>query len=113
MIVLGIILFLVAAGSLVLGILQLLQKGPLINNAWLYADEKQRRTMNKTPHYRQSGIVFSMIGIQFGMLGVFCLTKLHIFMYMEFAVIGLVVIYAVVSSVMIGGREKTGSNKES
>ena len=106
MIVTGIILSLIAAGILVLGIMQLLKKGPLINNAWIYADEEQRRTMDKAPYYRQSGIVFSMIGIQFGMLAVFCLTRLHIFMYMEFAVIGLVVIYAIVSSVMIDRKKK-------
>ena len=106
MIVTGIILFMVAAGTLVLGILQLLRKGPLINNAWIYADEEQRRTMDKTPYFRQSGIVFSMIGIQFIFLGIFCLTKLYIFMYMEFAVIGLVVIYAIVSSIMIDRKKK-------
>ena len=106
MIVTGIILSLIAAGILVLGIMQLLKKGPLINNAWIYADDEQRRTMDKATYYRQSGIVFSMIGIQFGMLGVFCLTQMHIFMYMEFAVIGLVVIYAIISSVMIDRKKK-------
>ena len=80
MVVTGIILFTVAAGCLLLGILQILQRGPLINNAWLYADEEQRRTMNKTPYYHQSGIVFSMIGA--------------------------VLIYAVVSSVRIDRKNR-------
>lgn len=106
MIATGIILFLVAAGTLILGILQLMRKGPLINNAWIYADEEQRRTMDKTPYYRQSGIVFSLIGIQFLLLGIFCLTRMHIFLYMQFAVIGLVVIIAIVSSVMIDKKKR-------
>ncbi len=106
MVVTGIILFTVAAGCLLLGILQILQKGPLINNAWLYADEEQRRTMNKTPHYHQSGIVFSMIGLQFLMLGFFCITELHFFLYAEFTMIGAVLIYAVVSSVRIDRKNR-------
>ena len=113
MVVTGIILFTVAAGCLLLGILQILQRGPLINNAWLYADEEQRRTMNKTPYYHQSGIVFSMIGLQFLMLGFFCITKLYIFLVAEFIVIGAVVIYAVVSSVMIDRRKASGKREAS
>ncbi|MBO6163266.1 MAG: DUF3784 domain-containing protein [Eubacterium sp.] len=111
MVVTGIILFVVAAGCLLLGILQILQKGPLINNAWIYADEEQRRTMNKTPHYHQSGIVFSMIGLQFLMLGFFCITKLYFFLAAEFIVIGLVVIFAIVSSVMIERKNKKEHTK--
>ena len=98
MIAIGIIILTASAGCIVLGILQLLQKGPLINNAWLYADEEKRRTMNKAPYYRQSGIVFLMIGIQFCMLGLHCLTMSNLFLYAEFAVIGLVLVYAVVST---------------
>ena len=110
MIATGIILFVAAAVCLLLGILQILQKGPLLNNAWIYADDAQRRAMNKTPYYHQSGIVFSMIGFQFLMLGFFCITELRFFLYAEFAVIGLVVVYAVVSSIMID--RKKGSEPE-
>ena len=97
MVVTGIILFAVAAGCLLLGILQTLQKGP---------DPGGRRTMNKTPHYHQSGIVFSMIGLQFLMLGFFCITELHFFLYAEFTMIGAVLIYAVVSSVRIDRKNR-------
>ena len=106
MIVIGIILFVMSAGCLTLGIMQLLRKGPLINNAWLYADDEQRRTMDKAPYYRQSGIVFSLIGFQFIMTGVFCITKIHFFIYAECAVIGFVVLYAIVSAVMIEKKKK-------
>ena len=106
MIAVGIILFVVAAIAVLLGIVQLLEKGPLLNNAWLYADEEQRRTMNKKPYYIQSGIVFAMIGIQFLMLGFFALTKMTVFLILQFTVIGIMVITAIVSAVVIDKKQK-------
>ena len=106
MIVVAIILFMVAAVSAFLGILQLMKKGPLLNNAWLYANEEQRRTMDKRPYYIQSGIVFLMIGIQFILLGLFALTKMYVFLILQFTVIGIMVITAVVSAVVIDKKQK-------
>ena len=106
MIIVGIIMILVAAICLMIGILHLMQKGPLINNAWIYANEEQRRTMDKKPHYRQSGIVFLMIGLQFIMIGLFCFTKSYLFMIAEGVIIGLVVVYAIVSSIIIDKNKK-------
>jgi len=106
MVVVGIIMFVIAAVSILLGIMQLLEKGPLLNNAWLYADEEQLRTMNKRPYYIQSGIVFVMIGIQFMMLGFFALTKMKVFLILQFTVIGIMVITAVVSAVVIEKKQK-------
>jgi len=109
MIAVGIIIFIVAAVAALLGIMQLLQKGPLLNNAWLYANEEQRRTMDKKPYYIQSGIVFVMIGIQFMLLGCFTLTKMYVFLILEFTVVGIMIITAIVSAVMI--EKKKGKNK--
>ncbi|MBR0146944.1 MAG: DUF3784 domain-containing protein [Eubacterium sp.] len=106
MVAAGIIFFVITAGLVLLGITQLLQKGKLLNNAWLYANEEERRTMNKKPYYIQSGIVFVMIGIQFLMLGFFTLTKMKLFLIAEFVILSLVVIYAVVSSIMIDREKK-------
>ena len=72
----------------------LMQKGPLINNAWLYANEERRRTMNKKPYYIQSGIVFLLIGAAFGLIGMFCVTKEKAFLYAEYAVMGIVLVRA-------------------
>ena len=66
-----IILFVAAAVMILIGVMQLMQKGPLINNAWLYANEERRRTMNKKPYYIQSGVVFLMLGSAFAMIGLF------------------------------------------
>ena len=109
MISVGIIIFIVAAIAVLLGIMQFLQKGPLLNNAWLYANEEQRRTMDKKPYYIQSGIVFVMIGIQFMLLGCFTLTKMYVFLILEFTVVGIMIITAIVSALMI--EKKKGKNK--
>ncbi len=109
MIAVGIIIFFVAAIAVLWGIMQLLQKGPLLNNAWLYANEEQRRTMDKKPYYIQSGIVLVMIGIQFMLLGCFTLTKMYVFLILEFTVVGIMIITAIVSAVMI--EKKKGKNK--
>ena len=58
----GLIGGLLTAACMVLGIRQLLEKGYLLNNAWIYASKEEREKMNKRPYYRQSGICFLMIG---------------------------------------------------
>ena len=110
MMIIGAVIFVIALLCMMTGMLQLRQKGPLINNAWIYANEEQRRTMDKKPHYIQSGIVFMLIGIQFLMLGLFCVTKLYGFMYAEFAVIGAVTVYAIISSIIIDKNKKNTDN---
>ena len=52
-------------GAIVLGIVAILcfvfsfqqfhEKGFLFNNAYIYASKQERETMDKTPHYKQSG----------------------------------------------------------
>ena len=42
---LPVLLYVLAAGSWVLSALQFRQKGPLLNNAWLYASKKEREQM--------------------------------------------------------------------
>lgn len=57
--------------------------------------------MDKKPHYRQSAIVFLMIGIEFLLIAisVFCINRW--IRYIAIAVAIIAIIYAVVSSVMI------------
>ena len=48
--------------------LQFNEKGFLFNNAYIYASKQEREVMDKKPHYRQSGIVFLMVGIIFALI---------------------------------------------
>ena len=61
----AIILGIVAIVCLVFSFLQFNEKGFLFNNAYIFASKKERETMDKKPHYKQSGIIFLMIGIIF------------------------------------------------
>jgi len=58
-------LFLIAVLAFFMSIRSFREKGFLFNNAYLYASEKERETMNKKPHYRQSAIVFLLLGFVF------------------------------------------------
>lgn len=100
-IVVAAVLILLSALLLFLGIRSFREKGPLLNNAWLYASQKERETMNRKPHYRQSAVVFLLLGI------VFLLYALAVFFRSSWlsafagAVILIAAVYAVGSSIAI------------
>ena len=60
-------------GMIILGMLAILcfafsyfqfhEKGFLFNNAYIYASKKEREIMDKRPHYKQSGVIFLLLGI--------------------------------------------------
>ena len=60
-----IFLFAAAALLLFLSLRHFLERGYLLNNAYIYASEKERKTMDRKPYYRQSAIVFGILGIVF------------------------------------------------
>ena len=101
MLVLSIILFCVAAVCWLISYRHFHEKGFVFNNAWLYATEEEREKMDKSPYYRQSAVVFLLLGLQFVMLGVFCLTKHYFFIIAQSVVMAAVVIYAIVSAIRI------------
>ena len=102
----AIFLIILALICFVLGYMQINQKGILLNNAYLYASEQERQKMNKKPYYRQSGIIFILIGI------IFILNAIEIKLrtgWLIWLVIGFVVAvltYAIVSTVKIEQKNK-------
>lgn len=100
---LGIIICIcLAATAYILSGFQFREKGVLLNNAWLYASEEERSTMDKKPHYRQSGIVFALIGTIFTLDAVWIATGFKWMSYFFILIIAIIIIYAVVSSIRIG-----------
>lgn len=55
---------------LILGILQLLGKGPCLNNAYIYATKEQREKMYTRPYYIQTGVVFLLSFVALSVLAV-------------------------------------------
>lgn len=50
---------------IIFSITQFLGKGPILNNAYIYATPEQRAHMDTKPLRRQTGIVFLMLGVIF------------------------------------------------
>lgn len=80
---------------------QFKQKGYLFNNAYIYASKQDREKMNKKPYYRQSGIVFIMIGIIFLINAVEMVINTGWLFYMVIVAAIIAIVYAIVSSVVI------------
>lgn len=87
---------------MVLGIRHFMEKGFLMNNAFLYASKEQRETMNKKPYYRQSAIIFFILGGVFIVIGLSLVLKDDSILLVEIPLFSGAIIYAIVSSVQIG-----------
>ncbi len=94
-----IICLLFAAAAYIISYFQFREKGILFNNAHLYATEEEREKMDKKPYYRQSGIVFSLLGTIFVLNGIQSVTGWDWLFYLIAAIVIITLIYAVVSSV--------------
>ena len=104
--VLAVIIFALAGSLILLGIRHFRLRGFLLNNAWLYASQEERKTMDKKPYYRQSAVVFWLLSLVFVMMGLSVVLQDHRIVLLEIPVITAVIIYTVVSSANI--RKKTG-----
>ena len=100
------ILFLVSVFAFITSIRSFMEKGFLFNNAYLYASKQERETMNKKPHYRQSAIVFLLIGLIFLLIGLNMLFQTNWIFHIVIAIVIVTLIYAIVSSVMIEKNNK-------
>lgn len=105
--IIGAITFgIVAAVCFIFSYLQFNEKGFLLNNAYIYASKEERKVMDKKPHYKQSGIVFLMIGIIFTINAVDMILKTEWLFCVVIAIAIIVIIYAIASSVIIEKSRK-------
>jgi len=98
-IIVACVLFLISVLLFLLSFRSFREKGILFNNAWIYASEEERKIMNKKPHYRQTAIVFLLLGVVFAINSITILTGIDIFYLVAIGVVTATVVYAVVSSV--------------
>ena len=105
-IVLAIVLFAVAGLLLLLGIRSFMERGFLLNNAYIYATEEERKTMDKKPYYRQSAIVFCILSIVFVVIGLSVLFRNGSIGLFIIPLVVAAIIYAVVSSALNNKRIK-------
>ena len=105
-IIVAIILLILAATAIFLSIRSAQGKGFLLNNAYLYASKKERETMDKAPYYRQSAVVFALIGVIFLLNSLSLLLHTDWISYLAGSVVAIALLYAVLSSVAIEKRKK-------
>ena len=102
----AVVMFVLAALLLVLGVRHFLERGYLLNNAWIYASPKERETMDKKPWYRQSAIVFCLLSAVFLVVGLSLVLQSGRLLLLELPIFAAALIYAVVSTLRINQASK-------
>ena len=105
-IIIASILFAVSVFLFFMSVRSFMEKGVLFNNAYIYASKQEREKMNKKPHYRQSAIVFLLLGIVFLLLALAVLLEAYWISFVGVAVVIITLIYAIVSSITIEKNNK-------
>lgn len=101
-----ILVFIIAGIMAILSFRSFKERGFLLNNAYIFATEEERKTMDKKPHYRQSAIVFCLMSIVFIIIGLSIALHNYKIELLEIPLIAGTIIYAVVSSVTINKKTK-------
>ena len=96
-----IIIFAIAGILFLLSIMSFLERGFLLNNAYLYASKEERKTMNKKPYYRQSAIVFCALGVCFLVAGLSLVLHQEKLLLLEIPLIVGIIIYVIASTIQI------------
>ena len=102
----SIILFVISALLAGSSIRHFLERGYLLNNAYIFAPKTERDSMDKKPYYRQSAVVFLLMSAVFMVLGLAVLFEDTKFELIEIPLIAGAVIYAVISEVKIEKKSK-------
>lgn len=105
-IVMAVVMFAIAGLWLFLGIRIFMERGFLLNNAYIYATKEERKTMDKKPYYRQSAVAFCLLSVLFVIIGLSVLFQNDTIMLLVIPFAVAVVLYAVVSSVLHHKRTK-------
>lgn len=76
-------------------------KGFLFNNAYIYANKKEREQMKKKPYYIQTGIVFILLSIASCLEGFNALLRYDVFFVLFIILIVVTLVFAIVSTIYI------------
>ena len=101
----AIILSIIAIVCFVLSYLQFKERGFLFNNAYIYASRQERETLDKKPYFKQSGIVFALIGLIFLINAIDMIIQTGWLFYLVIGIAIVVIVYAIVSSFVIEKRK--------
>ena len=102
----SVVLFVCSGLFLFFSIRSFLERGFLLNNAYIYASKEERKAMNKKPYYRQSAIVFFVLSAVFLVIGLSLVLQNDRISLLEIPLIVGVSIYAIASTVRINKSAK-------
>jgi Ca2+/Na+ antiporter len=98
LIIAAVFTLLLSIGAFVIAYLQAKEKGPVFNNAYIYASKKERATMDRKPHYRLSRDVFFLLGLVFILLTLQIILAVNWLSLVNLALILLTIVYAIAKS---------------
>lgn len=101
----SVILLCLSVTSFFIGYMQYKEKGFLYNNAYIYASKKERQEMNKKPHYKQSAVVFTIIGIMFLTMVAELILRSQAMLLFVIIQVAILVVYTIASSIIISKKE--------
>ena len=111
-IIVGSILFLLSGVAFWICIRSFQNRGFLFNNAYLYASKKERETMDKKPHYRQSAIVFLIVGIILLLNAIAIWSSAYWLTYAAMVLVAAALIYAIGSGAAMEKKKKNNANHD-
>lgn len=85
--------------SLIISVMSFMEKGPLLNNAYLWTSKSERERMDKSPHYRQTAIVFALMAAGFLCMTIECIWPVGWLWIAAGAIVVVTLVYAVASSI--------------
>lgn len=99
--IVGIIAFVIAGLCAFISVRHFMEKGYLLNNAYIWASKEEREKLDKKPYYRQSAIVFGLICFGFIVIGLSVILQNYTIELLEIPLFAAALIYAIVSSAKI------------
>lgn len=96
-----IISFILAGIFACISLCQFMEKGILLNNAFIFASKEERKNLDRKKYYRQSAIVFYMLSTVFLVTGISIVFQNKKILLIKIPLLIATLIYAVISSIKI------------
>ncbi len=96
-----IISFILAGIFACISFCQFMEKGILLNNAFIFASKEERKNLDRKKYYRQSAIVFYMLSTVFLVTGLSIVFQNKKILLIKIPLLIATLIYAVISSIKI------------
>lgn len=98
--------FIFAGICIVLGILQLFHKGPMLSAGYQNLSEEEKKTADKAPFYKQSGLVLLAVGVILGVMGLSNIFSDNWLQYLSIALVIFLVVFTLMFTKRTNGKKQ-------